>query len=223
LLHPRQIGTQFKLFAIAEPDPIVRLAFPQLDAFSFEARAEFVKGLVEEAGEEEERGALIEAVAFRRVNETAAAAGEVVLFEDGDVEAGMGEAGGGACTANTCAWEDDGLISGRNCRAREVCIPMTMAVFRRGLSPIEYFCTVFVAALLRRGANCRSIVHMLDRSLSCHPKTASMTRITQEHEPHACTNRATLTFTWPGRNRRSLCTSSRVHMEAALHRDTMAI
>jgi len=49
---------------------------------------------VEEFREEEQRGALVEAVATV-VDETAAAAGEVVLFQDGDFEAGVGKAGGG--------------------------------------------------------------------------------------------------------------------------------
>jgi len=65
-----------------------------LDAFGFEARSEFFEGQVEEAGQEEEGGALVEAVAFV-VDEAAAAAGEGVLLEDGDFEAGFGEACGG--------------------------------------------------------------------------------------------------------------------------------
>lgn len=49
---------------------------------------------MEEAREQEERGPLVEAVAFV-VDETAAAAGEGILLEDCDVEAGFGKAGSG--------------------------------------------------------------------------------------------------------------------------------
>lgn len=45
---------------------------------------------------------MIESVAIM-VDETAAATGEVVLFEDGDVEAGASEAGCGADAANAGA------------------------------------------------------------------------------------------------------------------------
>ena len=49
---------------------------------------------MEEAGQEEEGGPLVEAVALV-VDQAAAAAGEGVLLEDGDFEAGFGEACGG--------------------------------------------------------------------------------------------------------------------------------
>jgi hypothetical protein len=48
---------------------------------------------VEEAWEEQQRGALVEAVAFV-VDEAAAAAGESVLLENCYAESGFGEAGG---------------------------------------------------------------------------------------------------------------------------------
>ena len=47
---------------------------------------------------------MIEPVAIRGVHQAAAAAGEVVLLEDGDVEAGFGEAGGGCYAACSGAW-----------------------------------------------------------------------------------------------------------------------
>lgn len=45
---------------------------------------------MEEAGEEEERWALVEAVAVM-VDEGATSSGEVVLLDDGDSETGFGE------------------------------------------------------------------------------------------------------------------------------------
>lgn len=48
---------------------------------------------MEEAWQEEERGPLVEAVAFM-VDETASAAGEGVLLQYCDFEAGFGEASG---------------------------------------------------------------------------------------------------------------------------------
>ena len=48
---------------------------------------------------------MVEAVAAV-MDQTAAAAGEVVLFQDGDFEAGVGEAGGGGDAAYAGAWED---------------------------------------------------------------------------------------------------------------------
>jgi hypothetical protein len=48
---------------------------------------------VEEAWEEQQRGALVEAVAFV-VDETAAPAGESILLEHCYAETGFGEAGG---------------------------------------------------------------------------------------------------------------------------------
>lgn len=65
---------------------------------------------MEERGQQEEGGALVEAVAVL-VDEGAAAAGEGVLFEDGDVEAGFGEvrcrrdaADAGACGESMSVW-----------------------------------------------------------------------------------------------------------------------
>ena len=60
---------------------------------------------MEEAGQQEEGGALIEAVALV-VDQAAAAAGEGVLLEYGDFEAGFGEARGGADAAYSGAYID---------------------------------------------------------------------------------------------------------------------
>ena len=63
-----------------------------------------MEGLAEQVWEEQQGGPLIEPVAIRGVHQAAAAAGEVVLLEDGDVEAGFGEAGGGCYAACSGAW-----------------------------------------------------------------------------------------------------------------------
>lgn len=52
---------------------------------------------MEEAGEEEERWALVEAVAVM-VDEGASSSGEVVLLDDSDSETGFGET---SCEGNT--------------------------------------------------------------------------------------------------------------------------
>jgi hypothetical protein len=75
--------------AVVEVDVVVCLAAQQVDAGGREGRVQVLEGLVEEAREQEEGGALIEAVALV-VDEGAAAAGVVVLFDDGDAEAGFG-------------------------------------------------------------------------------------------------------------------------------------
>jgi hypothetical protein len=110
VFHGREVRAEQHALAVAEPDVVVGVAFEQLHAFSFEACAEFFEGQVEEAGQEEEGRALVEAVAFV-VDQAAAAAGEGVLFEDGDFEAGFGEAGGGADAAYSGAYNVDGEVS----------------------------------------------------------------------------------------------------------------
>ena len=50
-LHSSQIATELEQRAIAEVDPVVGVAFAELDPFGGEARVQFVESLVEEAGE----------------------------------------------------------------------------------------------------------------------------------------------------------------------------
>jgi hypothetical protein len=87
-LHDRQITAQPEALTIAEPDIVIRLAFSELHALGFEACAQLFEGAVEEMREEKEGGALIEAVAVF-VDQAASAAGEGVLFQDCDFEAGF--------------------------------------------------------------------------------------------------------------------------------------
>lgn len=97
---------------------------------------------MEEAGQQEEGGALIEAVALV-VDQAAAAAGEGVLLEDGDFEAGFGEAGGGADAAYSGAYIEN-VLERLFAMVREgevaccwvVSLPITMAVFCLGFSDI---------------------------------------------------------------------------------------
>lgn len=91
LLHDGEVTRELELLAIAEPDVVVWFAFQELDALGFEAGVEFGKGAVEEVGEEEKGGALVETVAGG-VEEGAATTGEVVLLDYGDFEAGLCEA-----------------------------------------------------------------------------------------------------------------------------------
>lgn len=97
---------------------------------------------MEEVREEQQRGALIEAVGRRsvhgvRVEQGAATAGVGVLFEHGDLKAGVLEASGGTDAADASAWKVDWLALAELVR-NEMRIPMTMAVFRPALaSPIE--------------------------------------------------------------------------------------
>jgi hypothetical protein len=108
VLHGREVGAEQHALAVAEPDVVVWVAFQELDAFGLEGRAQLFEGQVEEAGQQEEGRALVEAMAFV-VDQAAAAAGEGVLLEDGDFEAGFGEAGGGADAAYSGAWIDGGV------------------------------------------------------------------------------------------------------------------
>ena len=52
-LHDRQITTQLKALAIAEPDVVIGLAFSKLYAFSLQARVQLFEGAVEEMRKEE--------------------------------------------------------------------------------------------------------------------------------------------------------------------------
>lgn len=108
VLHSREIRAEAHALAVAEPDVVVGVAFEQLDALGFEARAQLAEGQVEEAREQEQRGPLVEAVAFV-VDQAAAPAGEGVLFEDGDAEAGFGEACGGCYAAYAGAWMNESV------------------------------------------------------------------------------------------------------------------
>lgn len=84
--------------AIVEPDAVVRVAAQKLDLL-VKSGVQVGKGLAEELRQEEERRSLVEAVAFV-VDEGAAAAGVVVLLEDGNAETGLCEAG---CEGNTAS------------------------------------------------------------------------------------------------------------------------
>lgn len=61
-LHAGEVGGEFEGVAVVEPDPVVGLAFEEVDAFGFERGVEFGEGFAEEVGEEEEGGALVEAL-----------------------------------------------------------------------------------------------------------------------------------------------------------------
>jgi hypothetical protein len=84
-----------------EPNPVIRLAFLQLYAFSLKTGAEFLEGLVEEAREQEEGGSLVEAVRSRirgcgrlaMVDKATSSTSKLVLLEDRDFEPGVGETG----------------------------------------------------------------------------------------------------------------------------------
>ena len=121
-LHDGQIAAEDELLAIAKPHAVVGFALPQFHALFGQTRAQFGEGLVEEAGEEEEAWALVEAVRSSIVilagqhcvvEETAAPAGEGVLFDDGDLEAGVGEAGCCRCSAYACAYHYRRLLPRR--------------------------------------------------------------------------------------------------------------
>jgi len=62
LFHHSHVRGHLELLAIAEPDVVVGVAFDEMHALGFERGAEIGKGLAEEAGEEQERGPLIEAL-----------------------------------------------------------------------------------------------------------------------------------------------------------------
>lgn len=51
-LHPRNIGAELELFAIAEPDVVVGLALDEPDAFGFERCVKVFVTFDKQAGEE---------------------------------------------------------------------------------------------------------------------------------------------------------------------------
>ncbi len=107
-LHARQVAAELEALAVAEPDVVVWLAFQELNAFGGDGGVEVAEDFFEEAGEEEEGGALVEALprfgyiseGFQNwmsggvvthitlmVDQGASSAGEIVLLEYGYSEA----------------------------------------------------------------------------------------------------------------------------------------
>lgn len=88
--HGSQVGAELEPLAVMEPDIVVCFAAQQIYARLGKGCVQVGKGFVEEAGEEEERWALVEAMAVM-VDEGATSSGEVVLLDDGDLETCFGE------------------------------------------------------------------------------------------------------------------------------------
>lgn len=103
LFHPGDISAEFEFLAVPEPDVVVRRAFEEVHALCFQRSVEVAERLFEEMRQQEEGGAVIEAVAIR-MDEAATAASVGVFLEHGDLEARFGEAGGGGDAADTGAW-----------------------------------------------------------------------------------------------------------------------
>jgi hypothetical protein len=62
LFHSGYICRELEGLAIAEPKVVIRLTFHELHTFCFKGGIEVVKGFAEEMGEQEEGGALVEAL-----------------------------------------------------------------------------------------------------------------------------------------------------------------
>jgi hypothetical protein len=145
LLHDSEVAGHGDLLAVVEVDLVVRGALDELDVLRLHGGVKVLERLVEELGEQEQGRALVKALRTTRqrkigarggadthvaivVDERAAAAGEVVLLDDGHTVAGLREAGGDGDTTDAGACSD--LVSTRRAeRAQRAHAPTTMAVW----------------------------------------------------------------------------------------------
>lgn len=125
LLELGAVGAECELLAVTKVDLVIGLALADLHALVLHRCAKVRKALVKEAGQQKQRGTLIEAVALAVADDRAPSAGEVVALEHSlrrsapicqreathDVEAGVREAGRGGRAAHARADHDRSLLS----------------------------------------------------------------------------------------------------------------
>lgn len=102
LFHLGNVGGQFDTFSIAKPDIVVRFTFYQFDSFGIKRSVEIDERFFEKVRKQKQRRALVEPVTMV-VYEAAPTACVVILLNDSDSKARLGQPGSAGNTACACA------------------------------------------------------------------------------------------------------------------------